>query len=249
MSEGLDHIDEQEQDRFEARFFGNLSPLEAQAFDSELARDGGLAERYAAFQLAIAGIRSLQEARKVDTAALRARLAGIDHELDQGGPRRIPWWSLATAAAVVLAFGVWWWSRPLTDAQLADRYAIPEPGLPVLMSTAPTDLDAIMNAYKMEDLATAGHLLQKALIDSPTNDTLLYFQAVVTNAQGDHDAALEQFKAVTSPSAFADKAQYQIALGRLREGGREEAKMLLSGLRHSSDAMVADRAERLLERL
>jgi hypothetical protein len=35
----------------------------------------------------------------------------------------------------------------------------------------------------------------------------------------------------------------------LREGGREEAKMLLSGLRHSSDAMVADRAERLLERL
>lgn len=249
MKEGMDHIDEQEQDRFDARFFGTLSTEEAQAFDAELSLDEGLAERYATFRLAIAGIRSSHRSGAVDTARLRERLAQVDDELDRGGRERIPRWSLAVAAAVVVAFGIWWWSRPLPDAQLAVQYEILEPGLPVLMSTYPTDLDAIMNAYKQEDLAIAGQLLRDALVDSPDNDTLLYFQAVVSYAQGDHDAALRQFKAVPARSAFSDRAVYQIALGRLRGGDREEAKVLLGGLRHSSDAVVADRADRLLERL
>lgn len=249
MSERLDHIDEQEQDRFDARFFGTLSPTELQAFDAELSRDSGLAERYATFRLAITGIRSAHGSSTVDTVRLRERMAQIDHELDSGGTRDISWWSLAAAAAVVLAFGVWWWSRPLSDARLADQYEILDPGLPVLMSTAPTDLDAIMNAYKQDDLNLAGQLLRNALVDSPGNDTLLYFQAVVLNAHGDHAAALRQFKAIPAHSTFVDRARYQIALGRLRAGDREAAKALLSGLSHSSDAMVADRSERLLERL
>ena len=40
-----DEFNEQEQDRFEARYFGNLPEAEAAVFDAELARDAALKER------------------------------------------------------------------------------------------------------------------------------------------------------------------------------------------------------------
>jgi Tfp pilus assembly protein PilF len=110
-------------------------------------------------------------------------------------------------------------------------------------------MDAIMNVYKQDDLTTAARLIQDALSSSPGNDTLLYFQAVVTERGGDHRSATKQFQAVPPRSVFSDRAVYQLALMRLRSGDRAQAKALLERMRRSTYAPVADRAERLLERL
>ncbi|MBK6755591.1 MAG: hypothetical protein IPG69_18870 [Flavobacteriales bacterium] len=51
-----EEINEQEQDRFEARFFGALPAAAAVAFDAELGRDEALKARYELFVLSVRGI-------------------------------------------------------------------------------------------------------------------------------------------------------------------------------------------------
>ena len=255
MSEEFNHMDELEQDRFEARFFGTLSAEDAKDFDAALVSDVELAQRYGTFRLAMAGLRSLKTASRSDTATLRQHLKDIDADLDRsmdaglGTPRYRYWW--AAAAAVLVVAGLSWWFSYSAgeDGQLAEQFAFQEPGLPVMMGPSQQRMDAIMNAYKQDDLATAGQLLREALVDSPDNDTLRYFKAVVSDVQGEHQAALQEFMAVPAYSVFADRAAYQVALVRLRSGDRQGSKLMLNRLRHSSDPLVADRAERLLERL
>ncbi|MBP7449803.1 MAG: hypothetical protein KA817_07190, partial [Flavobacteriales bacterium] len=159
-----EEINEQEQDRFEARYFGTLPEAESVAFDAELARDAVLKERYELFVLSVRGIRSVDALEPPGTspassgqsagrAGARRSMRAIDEELDALPPvvRSIlqPWMGWAAAAAVLISIaGAWWFTKGETPQQLAEEFAITEPGLPVLMGTSPRTMDAIMNAYK-----------------------------------------------------------------------------------------------------
>ncbi len=222
---------------------GDLSPAEREDFERELLQDEQLREELAAVRSTLGALRHLGEER------LREQLRRMDGtpSAKGGGSGRGVWW--AAAAVLLLVAGWWGWSTLHADERLAEDFAFQEPGLPVLMGPAQLRMDAIMNAYKQDDMTTTARLVQEALAGSPANDTLLYFQAVVTERVGDHPTASEQFRAVPAYSAFADRAAYQLALMHLRSGDRAQAKALLEQLGQSSDAPVADRAVRLLERL
>lgn len=273
-------INEQELDRFEARYFGTLPEGEAVAFDAELSRDAVLKERYDLFVLSVRGIRSSlpqglrqedvgsfadsrdPEVRGVEsvvpqgpeTETLRERLREIDEELDARPTvvRSIlrPWMGWAAAAAVVLSIaGAWWFSEGETPQQLADEFAIVEPGLPVLMGTSPRAMDAIMNAYKKDDIGTARRLLTMAVEKDPQNDTLQYFNGVLEYREEGCASAEVWFTHVPASSVFAAKAQYNLALCALRSGDPSRARDLLGKISATEDAHVAAKARDLLLRL
>ncbi len=222
---------------------GDLSAMEREAFERDLQQDEQLQEELTTVRSTLAALRQLGEDR------LRAQLRGMDDAptAKGGGSGRGVWW--AAAAVLLLVAGWWGWSGLHADERLAEEFAFREPGLPVFMGPAQLRMDAIMNAYKQDDMTASAHLIHEALAASPGNDTLLYFQAVVTERSGDRRSASEQFKAVPAHSVFADRAAYQIAVMHVRNGDKGQAKVLLEPLRQSADAPVADRAIRLLERL
>lgn len=249
-----DEFNEQEQDRFEARYFGNLPEAEAAVFDAELARDAALKERYALFVLSVRGIQSSGKVLKgYEAETLRERMRAIDVELDAHPPvvRSIvrPWMGWAAAAAVFIAIAAALWSmQGETPQQLAREFAIEEPGLPVLMSTEPRTLDAIMNAYKRQDLGTAMQLLERGLALDPANDTLNYFKGVIAE-RTDPGSAVSSYARVPAVSVFRLRVDYRLALVELREGRLGSARQLLSGVAASADVQLAVRARDLLDRL
>ncbi len=222
---------------------GDLPAMEREAFERDLQQDEQLQEELATVRRTLGALRQLGEDR------LREQLRGMEDTsiANRAGSGKRVWW--AAAAVLLLVAGWWGWSTLHADERLAADFAFPEPGLPVLMGPSQLRMDAIMNAYKQDDMSASARLIHDALAASPGNDTLLYFQAVVTERGGDHRSASEQFKAVPSHSVFADRAAYQIAVMHVRDGDSGQAKVLLEQLRQSADAPVADRAARLLERL
>jgi len=249
-----EEVNEQELDRFEERYFGTLSDAQAAAFDGALERDAELRARYDLFVLSVRGIRSGgATADAAKSEALRAQFRVIDRELDgaQVPVRRLfqPWMGWAAAVLVLLGVGrLWWLGRGDTPQQLADEFAIAEPGLPVLMGTSPKVMDAIMNAYKQDDLAMAGQLLASAVQQDPENDTLLYFSGVVAERE-QGCAQADGFAQVPEGSVFWSKARYHTALCTLRAGDIVATRTVLNAVAQGDDAQLATRARDLLKRL
>ncbi|MEO7082154.1 MAG: hypothetical protein ABIY71_11525, partial [Flavobacteriales bacterium] len=143
-----------------------------------------------------------------------------------------------------------WWVMPSeTPQMLADEYAIKEGGLPVLMGTDPRVMDAIMNAYKQDDLATADQLLELSILQDPTNDTLLYFTGVVMDREKKYEQAAAVYARIPGGSVFALRAMYRGALCALQENKKDQARALLQRVAAGTDAQLSERAEDLLERL
>jgi len=239
-----------ELDRFEARYFGTMEEAEAAAFDRELEADAGLAERYRLFTLTVCGIRSSVETERPERRALLERLAEVDRELDRHGGGGWPgrWW-LAAAAMMAVLLGLWWTLRPASPEELAGRFALPEAGLPVLMSEGGGRLDAIMNAYKTGAFQEASSLLEDGLSASPQNDTLQYYAGVVARELGRNGQASEHWKRVPEGSAFFERARYQLVVQDLGAGRMDSVRDRLEQLTDSQDALVAERARDLLLRL
>ena len=250
-----EEINEQELDRFEARFFGTMPEAEAVAFDAALESDPAVRERYDLFVLSIRGIQSGGKPLAAEKAeALRGQFKAIDRELDARPTvvRRLfqPWMGWAAAVLVLLGgAAVWSISSSDTPQQLADEFAISEPGLPVLMGTAPRTMDAIMNAYKQDDLSTAGRLLASGVAVDPGNDTLLYFSGVVAKRMKGCEIAENWFTRVPTSSVFGAKAQFNMALCALRANDIGRARMILGDIEKGEDAQFVAKSRDLLRRL
>ena len=178
----------------------------------------------------------------------------IDEELDARPTvvRSIlrPWMGWAAAAAVLIGItGALWFMQGETPQQLAEEFAIVEPGLPVLMGTSPRTMDAIMNAYKQEDFGTARRLLSVAVEQDPQNDTLQYFNGILDHREDRCDSAERWFSQVPATSVFAAKARYNLALCALKSSDLARARDLLGRIVELEDAQVSAKARNLLLRL
>lgn len=223
---------------------GDLDAGKLMAFEADMAADPALKEEVEAARRTIGGLRTLGEER------LRAELKAVDVGITDrapGGSRRW-WWA---AAAVLVLGGLTWWltADRSTPQQLADEFALTEPGLPVLMGTSPRTMDAIMNAYKQENFGTARRLLGLALERDPQNDTLQYFNGVLEEREKGCASAEVWFAHVPDSSVFAAKAVYNSALCALRHGDLSRAREGLGRVLKMSDTQLSAKARDLLLRL
>lgn len=189
-----------------------------------------------------------------ETETLRERLRAIDEELDTRPTvvRSIlrPWMGWAAAAAVLIGIaGAWWFTNGETPQQLADEFAIAEPGLPVLMGTCPRAMDAIMNAYKQEDFAVAAGLINASLERDPMNDTLIYFAGIMAMRMNDRDGAVAHWNLLDGTLEFEARARYNESILSLRAGDVLGARMVLQDVIKTHDVQVSAKARELLLRL
>jgi tetratricopeptide (TPR) repeat protein len=243
MIDPEDHIMEQEQDLFEARYFGTLSAEERDEFDRKLQADRSFHDRYETFKLALSAIENSGEAG-ADTKELRARLQQIDQELDRKEVNMT--WLWAAAAVLVLFLGGWWFLGGDSDTQLAEEFELPEPGLPVLMSDNRSRFDPLMNSLKLDDHAAADQQIEELFRSTPDNDTLHYFAGIIHARSQRCATAIAHFASVDGTSTFHSKASYHRAICHLKEGDRERAREQLMQVK---DVQLRERADRLLARL
>lgn len=188
--------------------------------------------------------------------AYRLRSTETQEELSAGklnGPagttsHRWKWFAAAAAIIVSLLTG-WWLLREPYYVQLADEFALPEPGLPVLMNDGAGAYDPIMNYLKTGRIDEARNAIDRALTEQPTNDTLLYFAGIVETRSDDCAKAIDRFRSVPSNSSYASKSRYHEAICHLRAGDKKQARAILLSLQNDTDPQVRDRALRLLAEL
>ncbi|MBV6406100.1 MAG: hypothetical protein GFGODING_02885 [Flavobacteriales bacterium] len=223
---------------------GDLKPTDRAAFEAEVLADPALRADVEAARRTIGGLRTLGEER------LRSELMAADAEGDTHGTSAIARWWWAAAAVLVIGPLTWWLlpSRS-TPQELAEEFRLIEPGLPVLMGSEGSRMDAIMNAYKQDDLDASERLIEQALMATPGNDTLTYFAGVIAMRNGDYGIADREFSGVGETSIFRDRARYQRAILSLRQGDVDAARSRLGNLAQSEDPHVSKRARGLLKRL
>lgn len=223
---------------------GDMDAGERVAFETDLEGDPSLRADLAAAKKTLAGLQTLGE------DALRGELRDAEAELESvSSPARSKKWWLAAAAAILIGLSTWWLMPNETSQLLAEEYALIEPGLPVLMGTDGGTLDAIMNAYKQDELQTARALLTETLNNAPPNDTLIYFMGIVEDRQGNGEVANDLFQRVPASSVFVARAHYSIAIIALRNGNVELARTELHHMESGPDAQLSARARELLSRL
>lgn len=223
---------------------GDMEAAERAAFESELATDPALRSDVEAARKTIAGLQALGEEK------LRAELRDADAGLDGSvqGATSTKWW-LAAAAVILLASFAWWLVPGESPQELAQEFAIAEPGLPVLMGTSPRTMDAVMNAYKQNDFATAAQLLELALTRDAANDTLRYFNGVILERTQGCDKSIAEFERVPKGSVFEARALYRSALCKLGGGDVQGARSLLELVSTTKDPQLSAKSRELLKRL
>jgi predicted Zn-dependent protease len=149
---------------------------------------------------------------------------------------------------VLLVGGAVFWNTG-RDERLADAYELPEPGLPVLMSTGQRRYDGLMNAYKQANWPEAEQAVRSLLKVEPKNDTVLYFQAIVLSRTERCSDAIPIFDSLPTSSTFRERALYHAAICHLRLGDRTAAREAMQAMEPVRDPQLAERIRSLLDRL
>ena len=238
-------MDARDQERIEAYVLGELDEKSKNTFEKEISRNPELAEKVALHGRFLHG---------VEEHFLRGTLEELHLETEQKAHkvkrlRLGAVWS--TAAAVILIFGFfWYWQiQPGKDyLELIDPLVL-DPGLPTTLSgNSSLEFGEGMNAYKLQDYATANNYWNPLLEADPQNDTLLFYMAQVEISQGKISQSIEKLAQVAKndESIFGPKALWYLALGKLNQRKTEEAKILLQEIINSKSPKAKE-AETLLK--
>ena len=141
---------------------------------------------------------------------------------------------LATAAIVVVLFGIFWMigNKSHSEKIFAKNFK-PDIGLPLKMNNANSSgFYEGMLEYKQENYKEAIAKWQDLLKANPENDTLNYFLGVAYLALGDDSKSIEYLENQERfrQGIFKEDAAYYAALARIKEGKLKEAKMLLESI-------------------
>lgn len=222
-----------------------MADEERTAFEQDIEADPVLRSNLEDARKTLFGLRTLSEKR------LRAELKAEETSLsDHTGTKHMRWWWAAAALLVVTA-SLWmvFGGRSTTPQELAEEFALEEPGLPVLMNANTNPMDTIMNAYKLGQDTLAARLLNEALERKPGNDTLTYFAGILQTRLHNYPLAVGHFAAVGVGSRYGVRSMYHRSICLLRMGRVEEARVQLEAVIGAYDVSLAARARTLRDRL
>lgn len=220
MGEVLKNIEE-----IENYFEGKLSLEDKLLFEAKLESNADLVAEFDLYKQ-IRG--AIVEKGKVD---LKSKFALVDKELDNNQTRVIPiskkrnYKTLAIAASVLIVVGlsIFFLLNKKNDySQLASKYYEAEKGLPVEMG-ASNKFDNLMNFYKSGNYNDAKKLMDEMLKMETTNDTLIYFNAVISEELKNYRPAINNYTRIPSTSNYFQKAQYRLALTYLKSNDKNNA--------------------------
>lgn len=188
----------------------------------------------------------------------------VEEEKQEAKIKKLPFYrrplSIAASVIFLIACGLLWWfvngtgstmSNETLFASYYEAYALSD--MVRGEEDQSTIFDQAMDAYGKGDLAAAARLFQSHIADQPNDMNALFSLATVYLQQSPpalEDAA-RYFQAVISEgnSIFVSQAQWYLALIRIRQDDREEAKLLLQELLSSEDQNLGDNAQNLMEEL
>ncbi|WP_111308582.1 tetratricopeptide repeat protein [Confluentibacter sediminis] len=166
----------------------------------------------------------------IETQALKEQLDDFHKEipLEKNKIRFLQPLKIAVAAAIIIAFGCFWFFSGSSNQKLYAKYFTPDPGLPTTMSNSDDFefYDAMVN-YKHGDYDKAIQKWQVLYQKQATNDTINYFLGLAYMSHDKIEAAKPFLQKVTEtkkPFPFLSEAYYYLGLAYLKEGQIELAK-------------------------
>ncbi len=142
----------------------------------------------------------------------------------------------AAVFALILATGTFLYNRQENVITLSHQFE--EPGLINYMSTTTTsNWEDIMFDFKTKNYFKADQQIEKALIENPKNDTLIYFSGVVKFKLNNLKAAKTQFQKIQNliTSNYKDKSIYYLGLIGYKRRDFKTSNTLFKSLVNSID--------------
>jgi hypothetical protein len=156
--------------------------------------------------------------------------------------KKSPSWNLLKYAAIIVLVGLSGVGITLllnsNRVELSNTFN--DPGLPNYMgASARIDLSEAMFHYKKGDFEKADLAIERVKRAHTTNDTVLYYSALIAFKNGEHDNAIKQFESISkSRSAFADRAVYFIGIDATAQNQLSKAIRIFKTLSTSEDEFV-----------
>lgn len=234
---------------------GSLPETEKRLVEQRLMTEPALQIALREHQQLIAGIRA------AGRAELRRQLRELRTENPATSVAPVPvvrltarrWPQLAAAAGLVLATGLTalLLLRGPNRIAAVEQYGVADPGLPVLMSSAPLDrpgLNQAMNAYKLGDYQAALAAWNHLPTDQIGHDTLHYYRGIFLlrlHRPAEAAAELAQVR-LQRQSALRERADYYHALALWADGQVVGARAAFEQLASQQTHPFADPARKVL---
>lgn len=247
--------------RIEDYLDGALGEQERLAFEAELRADPALASALATVRETRERLRRQWADESADDALLDTlKLLGAEHfqaarsaDKKSGGARmfRLPqaWWA-AAAATVAVLIAAWFFLRPPAHERLYAEYReFPEADFTVRgADPSGRQLQDAAEAFNRRDYAAALPAFQNYLSSQPDDAEARLYEGLCYLEMKQYVAAAAVFQQLgTTPNAWADEANWFLALGYLRQNKRPECVRALEGIRAESSRY--QQAQTLLARL
>lgn len=242
MGEVLKNIEE-----IENYFEGKLSLEDRLLFEAKLEANPELVAEFELYKQ-IRG--AIVEKGKED---LKNKFALIDKELEDKNAAVIPiskkkdYRMLAIAASVILIVGIalfFYLNKKNDYSQLASKYYEIEKGLPVEMGTS-ARFDNLMNAYKAGNYTDAQRQLNELLQGDSTNDTLIFFNALINDELKNYQSAIIGYSNIPSKSNYFEKSQYRLVLTYLKTNQKRKAIEIINLALNNKEHLYYDKLNRL----
>lgn len=190
------------------------------------------------FEQRMAGDAVLRDEVELERENIRAvELGGIGRAMKQIATeeraeaathgRGISYLAYAAAVTALVLGALWWHNRSSVNERLFAEHFTPDPGLPVAMGAA-DDLEFAdaMVSYKEGNYAEARAKWSRLLKSDAGSDTMRFYIASASLAEGDAASAIAPLTALVtdSTSVFQSRAAWYLFLAHLRMGQYEKAR-------------------------
>jgi tetratricopeptide (TPR) repeat protein len=115
-----------------------------------------------------------------------------------------------------------------------------DPGIPTYMGTSSENkLETVMFYFRKNEFNNAHTLIQPLYKQNPTNDTIVYYTALINHLNKEEKTAVKLFESLTSKeNAFTAKSTYFLAMCYLNQGKHEKALVELEKVIRLNDESV-----------